>query len=260
MKVFISYSHTDVDTLTEIVSQVEVALPDVNIWYAQDEDTAWETIQRHIRQADLFLLLLSEAWLASQAKRKEYSLAKALGKSIIPARTSQAVRVPRALAALNVIDLTKARGMDHLLASLGVVPGAPQGTAFASEQVGSAGVTPKAQPPTTPLPFDDLNAAKRPSAAQVRDDLLAPGVTISPAPEAPAAPKPIAVPAGEPVPADATQRLPLFSVITLVTFAAVIVGIVLISLDVLDWGLLILLGGVILGAILSLVVFIQRRT
>ncbi|MCA9913551.1 MAG: hypothetical protein KC496_09390, partial [Anaerolineae bacterium] len=115
-----------------------------------------------------------------------------------------------------------------------------------------------------PLPFDDLNATVPEGADQVPDDMLAPGVSISPAPAAPEAPKPIEVPApassnvGTAI-GDFMRKLPLFSIITLLMFAAVIVGIVLIGLDATDIGLIVLLGGVVVGIILSLIVFIQRR-
>lgn len=259
MRVFISYSPEDAATQDELVGQMQLVLPHVEFRYEQATDRGtlpwWERVQQNLAGSDLFLLLLSENWLNSEWNRKEYSLARKLEKKIVTVKISPTVRVPNALQQYPVFDVSNgieaSDDSDALFAALGVVPGAP------ADELDARPMT------TTPIPFDDLNPAPRPGVERVEDDLLAPGVTISPAPEAPDPPAPVRVPAPapEPSPAAATTapRLPLFSVITLLTFVAVITGIVLISLDVLELGLIILLGGVVAGAILSLVVFIQRR-
>jgi hypothetical protein len=255
MKVFISYSPEDTATLEELVAEMQLVLPQVEFRYDQANDRGtdawWERVKRSITSSDIFLLLLSQNWLGSKANRKEYSLARKLEKQLLTAKIQSGVRVPNALEQSGqLLDLSagvqESADTDALFAALGVVPGA------VAQPL-------EAEPMSAPIPFDDLNTPTRPGTEQVPDDLLAPGVTISPAPVAPDAPDPVTAPPAQPDDASAMQRLPLFSIITLLSFVAVLVGIVLIGLNVLEWGLLILLGGVILGAILSLVVFIQRR-
>lgn len=260
MNVFISYSKDQSAALQDLIAQMQLVMPNVTFLYEQAEDRGteswWNEVKRSIASSTIFLLLLSEDWLDSQWNRREYSLARKLEKRILTAKVSPTVRVPTALQGGQVFDLSQglqdSDDTDDLFAALGVIPGAQ--------------IDPGVARPMNvePLPFDDLNPTVREGADQVPDDMLAPGVSISPAPAAPEAPKPIVVPApastniGSAI-GDFFRKLPLFSIITLLMFAVVIVGIVLIGFDVTEVGLMVLLGGVVAGIILSLIVFIQRR-
>lgn len=258
MNVFISYSKDQSSALQDLVAQMQLVQPNVTFLYDQAEDRGteswWNQIKRDILSSKIFLLLLSEEWLSSQWNRREYSLARKAEKRILTVKISPTVRVPSALRSGQVFDLSQ--GMQHspdadeLFAALGIIPGA---------QIDTEAARPMS---VDPLPFDDLNATTPKGADQVPDDLLAPGVPLGSATAAATSnttSPPVTPHIGAAI-SDFFRKLPLFSIITLLMFAAVIVGIVLIGLDFTDVGLAVLLGGVVVGIILSLIVFIQRRS
>jgi len=273
MEVFISYSPNDAAMLEELVAEMQLVLPQVDFQYDQADDRGsqewWNRVKRGIANADTFLLMLSADWLNSKANRAEYSLARKLEKDLLTVKVDSAVRVPSALRQGQVLDLSSgvqaSDDTDALFAALGVVPGAMIDEPAVEPMTAEDTVINTNTPITSaPIPFDDLNRSSDPGAAQVPDDILAPGVPIDPQPTE-STDTPVIV--AEPVPANEPEssrtllsNLPIFPIITLVSFTAVLVGIVMIGLNVVEWGLIVLLGGVVGGAILSLIVFIQQRT
>lgn len=126
MKVFVSYSRKNYDTLMEILPQIERVLPDLEIWYDKGNlrgGDRWLTeLWKQIEESDQCLLLISETWLESKYCREEATHAHRNKKRIIPVKITPTVQIPKTLKQFQIVDLSKgtqdSQGMTALYVAL----------------------------------------------------------------------------------------------------------------------------------------------
>ena len=94
-KVFISYRSSERATIEKMVAAIEQA-GDYHVWYDQKivgGQSWWEEILDALEDADIVVLALSPAYMASEACRLEMDYALRLGKAILPVRIDPALDV-----------------------------------------------------------------------------------------------------------------------------------------------------------------------
>jgi hypothetical protein len=106
-KVFVSYSRTNLDVITQLVEDLQAV--GVNTWHDQTLTGGqrwWDNILANIRDCDVFIFALSpESW-ESEACRSELAYVVALGKPILPVLVSDGINLNLLSAPLNEIQVT----------------------------------------------------------------------------------------------------------------------------------------------------------
>lgn len=90
MKLFISYSSRDGDAVRSFARQLEMA--GNQVWLDQDlhgGDAWWQAILHQIREADVFVVALSQHALDSEPCQAELRYAQALGKPVLPVQIGE---------------------------------------------------------------------------------------------------------------------------------------------------------------------------
>jgi len=87
--IFISYSSKDRDLVNELAADIELLLDDYAIWFDRELNRSgghkwWNLICAEIRRCDVFIYALSPQVLKSEACKREYAYARALGKPVLP--------------------------------------------------------------------------------------------------------------------------------------------------------------------------------
>lgn len=87
MRIFISYSSKDRDTVTQLADDLD--LIGHSVWYDTELNRRgghqwWALILEEIRRCEVFLYALSPQVLRSEPCRREYGYARALGKPVLP--------------------------------------------------------------------------------------------------------------------------------------------------------------------------------
>jgi len=107
-KIFISYKSDDRQKVKKIVDNLETL--GFEVWYDQELKTGvkwWKEILLKIREADIFIFMMSEKSLKSIACTKEWNYAKDLKKPILPILISKNVIhevIPGELRARNILN------------------------------------------------------------------------------------------------------------------------------------------------------------
>ncbi len=110
-RVFVSYSRTNLDVVTQIVHDLQAV--GIDCWYDQTLTGGqrwWDNILANIRDCDLFIFALSPESLDSEACRSELSYVTRLGKPILPVQVADGVNVNLLSPPLNEIQVTDYRG------------------------------------------------------------------------------------------------------------------------------------------------------
>lgn len=107
--IFVSYAQPQIEWATHL-RQILTA-PGVSVFVAEHDlpagDSLSQEIVTRIKRCDLFLLLWTEDARESQYVAKEYFLAKAEGKRIIPVALQTGVPLPAELADLKYLDVAR---------------------------------------------------------------------------------------------------------------------------------------------------------
>lgn len=111
MRIFISYARVDKGICTKITQTIDI----YDIWFDQrlyvGEDW-WEEILRRLEWCDSFIYLLSPDSVSSEYCRREYNLARKLGKHILPILIDGNTVIPKDLGRFQYLDLSKGMGID----------------------------------------------------------------------------------------------------------------------------------------------------
>ncbi len=130
-KVFVSYSRTNLDSVTQLVEDLQAV--GINTWHDQTLTGGqrwWDNILASIRDCDIFIFALSpESW-KSEACRSELSYVVALGKPILPVLVADGVFLNLLPAPISEIQVTDYRSRDKgaafaLLRAINSAPAAP---------------------------------------------------------------------------------------------------------------------------------------
>jgi len=106
--IFISYSREDSDQLQTISEDCEAM--GHTVWIDKElkgGQNWWDQILSRIRESDIILFILSDASVNSEACKREFSYAGALGKAIIPIQVSAKISInllPEEIAGLQILD------------------------------------------------------------------------------------------------------------------------------------------------------------
>lgn len=103
MKLFISYARVDKPYCIQIVSALEVH----EIWYDQRLHAGqnwWKEIMRRLEWCEGFVYLLSPESVASEYCKREYELARHLGRFIFPVLIQRDTVIPESLSDIQYID------------------------------------------------------------------------------------------------------------------------------------------------------------
>jgi formylglycine-generating enzyme required for sulfatase activity len=106
MRIFVSYARVDKPYCIQIVDTLDVH----DTWYDQRlyaGQNWWKEILRRLDWSEAFVYLLSPDSVASEYCRKEYDLAKSLGKHIVPVLIREDTQLPDYLRSVQYVDLTK---------------------------------------------------------------------------------------------------------------------------------------------------------
>ncbi len=106
MKLFVSYARVDKPYCVQIADTVDVH----ETWYDQRlyaGQNWWKEILRRLDWCEGFIYLLSPDSIASEYCRKEFELARSLGKHIFPVVIRENTAVPETLQDVQYVDLTK---------------------------------------------------------------------------------------------------------------------------------------------------------
>ena len=110
-RVFVSYSRTNLDVVTQIVHDLQAV--GIDCWYDQTLTGGqrwWDNILANIRDCDLFIFALSPESLDSEACKSELSYVTRLGKPILPVQVANGVNINLLSPPLNEIQVTDYRG------------------------------------------------------------------------------------------------------------------------------------------------------
>jgi formylglycine-generating enzyme required for sulfatase activity len=106
MRIFVSYARVDKPYCIQIVDTLDVH----ETWYDQRlyaGQNWWKEILRRLDWSEAFIYLLSPDSVSSEYCRKEYDLAKSLGKHIVPVLIREDTQLPEYLRSVQYVDLTK---------------------------------------------------------------------------------------------------------------------------------------------------------
>jgi hypothetical protein len=154
-KVFISYRSTEglaADALINVIQE----LGDYEVWYdqaLQGGQKWWDEIIRQIELADVVILALSGAYLASEPCKREREYADQLGKAVIPVQIDPDLDFNRLDAVLKATQMVRyhpyARDKDRLATALAGAesPPLPDNRQAPSPPIDSQVATPAAQEP-----------------------------------------------------------------------------------------------------------------
>ncbi len=109
MRLFISYARVDKPLCTQIVDTLDVH----EVWYDHRLTAGqkwWEEILRRITWCEGFVYLLSKESIASEYCRKEFQVAKGLGKRIFPVLIHGRIDVPEWMNEYQYVDMSN--GLD----------------------------------------------------------------------------------------------------------------------------------------------------
>ncbi len=107
-KIFVSYSRADEGRVNNIIEDMENLGHDV--WFDYELSGGqnwWEKILQEIRQADIFVFILSPTSRKSSACSREYQYAHALAKPIVPLQVAEGISVnllPPELSQIQIVD------------------------------------------------------------------------------------------------------------------------------------------------------------
>ena len=131
LKVFISYSRKSDATTKSLASDI-VALG-YSAWFDKElsgGQTWWDQILEHIRDCQLFVLVLDPESLNSTACKREYTYAANLGKPILPVLVSEGISdnlLPQALSKIQYVDY-RTQDRDAALRLARAIAAAPPAT------------------------------------------------------------------------------------------------------------------------------------
>jgi hypothetical protein len=112
-KVFVSYSRSNLDAITELIQDLKAV--GIDAWYDQTLTGGqrwWNNILCHIRDCDVFIFALSPESLDSAATKSELGYVAQLGKTILPVLVADGINVNLLSAPLNEIQVTDYRRCD----------------------------------------------------------------------------------------------------------------------------------------------------
>lgn len=130
-KVFVSYSRTNLDVVTQLIQDLQAV--GVQAWHDQTLTGGqrwWDNILANIRECDIFVFALSpESW-ASEACRSELAYVQHLSKSILPVLVADGINLNLLPPPLNEIQVTDYRRCDKeaafaLVKSINTAPSSP---------------------------------------------------------------------------------------------------------------------------------------
>jgi fructose-1,6-bisphosphatase/inositol monophosphatase family enzyme len=113
--IFISYSRIDLSFAEQITTLLNQVYPD-GAWYDQrivGGTEWWKEILDHIRQADVFIYLLTQESIQSEYCNAEYNEAKRLNKFIIPVLVRARTQIPEEVKRLQIIDMSQGITLDN---------------------------------------------------------------------------------------------------------------------------------------------------
>lgn len=148
MRIFVSYARVDKPYCIQIVETLDVH----DVWFDQRlyaGQNWWKEILRRLDWCEGFIYLLSPDSLASEYCRKEYELAKNLGRHIIPVLIRDQTVIPEVISDLQYVNLSKGLttdGVRNLLNSVYLAerqqnPGLPV-SSISSEEIKQPVVNP----------------------------------------------------------------------------------------------------------------------
>lgn len=130
-KVFVSYSRTNLDVVTQLVEDLQAV--GMTTWHDQTLTGGqrwWDNILANIRDCEIFIFALStESW-ESEACRSELAYVCGLGKPILPVLVADGINLNLLSAPLHEIQVTDYRARDKgaafaLLKALNATPACP---------------------------------------------------------------------------------------------------------------------------------------
>ncbi len=109
MNIFLSYAREDIAVCTELVALIDTH----DVWYDQEMkggDIVWEVIRYRISWCDVMLYLLSVESVESEACLREFRMAVAKGKPVIPILVSHQLKMdsdslPEDIMGIQILDL-----------------------------------------------------------------------------------------------------------------------------------------------------------
>lgn len=111
MRIFISYARVDRAYCVEVARILDIH----DLWFDQrlyaGQDW-WKEILRRLEWCETFIYLLSPESIESSYCRREYQIARKLGKRILPVLISNDARIPEEIARLHYIDLSEDMGTE----------------------------------------------------------------------------------------------------------------------------------------------------
>ena len=130
-KVFVSYSRTNLDVVTQLVEDLQAV--GVTAWHDQTLTGGqrwWDNILANIRDCEIFIFALSRESWESEACRSELSYVCGLGKPILPVLVADGINLNLLSAPLHEIQVTDYRARDKgaafaLLKALNATPACP---------------------------------------------------------------------------------------------------------------------------------------
>lgn len=130
-KVFVSYSRTNLDVVTQLVEDLQAV--GMSPWHDQTLTGGqrwWDNILANIRDCEIFIFALSRESWESEACRSELSYVCGLGKPILPVLVADGINLNLLSAPLHEIQVTDYRARDKgaafaLLKALNATPPCP---------------------------------------------------------------------------------------------------------------------------------------
>jgi len=117
MRIFISYARVDRAYCVEVARILDIH----DLWFDQrlyaGQDW-WKEILRRLQWCDTFVYLLSRESIESEYCRREYQIARKLGKRILPVLISSDIKIPEEIRRLHYIDLSEDMGTEVVKALL----------------------------------------------------------------------------------------------------------------------------------------------
>jgi formylglycine-generating enzyme required for sulfatase activity len=105
MRLFITYARVDTNYCSQIVDVLDVH----DIWFDTRLHAGqhwWDQIQRRLEWCEGFLYLLSPDSVASAYCRREYEVARSLGKFILPVLIDDSTAIPADLSQIQYVNMT----------------------------------------------------------------------------------------------------------------------------------------------------------
>ena len=130
-KVFVSYSRTNLDVVTQLVDDLQAV--GMTMWYDQTLTGGqrwWDNILANIRDCEIFIFALSKESWESEACRSELAYVCGLGKPILPVLVADGINLGLLSAPLHELQVTDYRARDKsaafaLLKALNATPACP---------------------------------------------------------------------------------------------------------------------------------------